>query len=334
MSILDPKVVVPIRNKFEDFSSNPEYVASLKKLYKTVDDVDLVVGVQLDEEMFPHTTIPKSALIISLFSLFGMGNSDRFSIGYAAMRCMLVDKPWDCHPSNALENLLWKPMPKAGFPHFRFYDPFWMAELDFQAHGTNLLWRLVTENTEIKCLQKNPLFPVDEVKNPILCSLPPQKVDYTVLGVTSVEVSLSTIKSHKAEIISGLAALVFLVLGLRGSKSRDYPPAMKGWPVVGKALDFQNDAKKLLLEGFAEYGSSESKVFGMKLAALTHYVLTRPEDLRMMLDDNPYEIKFSAGKFFEAISVPTILRVKGYDSSRIVSDPSWQFANTHGVPVL
>lgn len=112
-------------------------VTELKRLYKSPDEVDLVIGCQLDESMFPHATIPTSALIISHFSLISMGNSDRF-IGFAAMRCLLVDKPWDCHPSNALEDLLWQPTPKERFPNFRVYDTFWMTELDFQAHGQNL----------------------------------------------------------------------------------------------------------------------------------------------------------------------------------------------------
>src|ERR1700760_4245768 len=99
--MIGPKVIVPIRKRFEDFTSDPEAIMHLKTLYQTPDDVDLVVGVQLEEEMFPGTTVPKSALITSLFSLFGMGNSDRFSVGFAVMRCLLVDRPWDCHPSNA-----------------------------------------------------------------------------------------------------------------------------------------------------------------------------------------------------------------------------------------
>ncbi|KAK1765407.1 heme peroxidase [Phialemonium atrogriseum] len=178
-------VTVPIRKRFEDFSSDPTTVASLSRLYATPDDVDLVVGVQLDEERFPGTTIPKSAAIISLFSLFGTGNSDRFSVGFAMMRCWLVDKPWDCRPSNALEDLLWKPLlpptttttttttTTAGpdLPNLRFYDPFWLREIDVQAHGANLLWRLITENTDIDCLQRRPLFPADPDKNPVVCSL-------------------------------------------------------------------------------------------------------------------------------------------------------------------
>jgi hypothetical protein len=42
-----PAVEVKIRKTFEDFSTDPEMVAQLKRLYKTPDDVDFVVGVQL-----------------------------------------------------------------------------------------------------------------------------------------------------------------------------------------------------------------------------------------------------------------------------------------------
>ncbi len=80
-------------------------------------------------------------------------------------------------------------MPTDEFPNFRFYDTFWMDELDFPAHGQSLLWRLVAENSEIKCLQKNPLFPMDPENNPVLCSLPPPGVDIKVIASTLVEVS-------------------------------------------------------------------------------------------------------------------------------------------------
>jgi hypothetical protein len=85
--------------------------------------------------------MPISALIPSLFSLFGVGNSDRFSPGFAVTRCLFVDKPWDCHPSNALEDLLWEPRPTEDFPYKRWFSDFWMKELDLQTHGMNLLWR-------------------------------------------------------------------------------------------------------------------------------------------------------------------------------------------------
>jgi peroxidase len=85
--------------------------------------------------------MPISALIPSLFSLFGVGNSDRFSPGFAVTRCLFVDKPWDCHPSNALEDLLWEPRPTEDFPYKRWFSDFWMKELDLQTHGMNLQWR-------------------------------------------------------------------------------------------------------------------------------------------------------------------------------------------------
>jgi peroxidase len=129
--------------------------------------------------------MPTSALIPSLFSLFGVGNSDRFSPGFASMRCFIVDKPWDCHPSNALEDLLWKPHPTDLFPHARWVDEFWANELDLPAQGQNLLFRwgdisclycdrshlslrLITENSGTRCVQKNPLFPYDPNTNPIV----------------------------------------------------------------------------------------------------------------------------------------------------------------------
>lgn len=160
---------VPIRKTFEDFTSDPAKVALLKELYATPDDVDLVVGEQLEESLFPSTSVPKSSLIVSLVSLFGLGNSDRFSPGYSAWHCLFVEQPWDCTPSNALDEVLWEPRPILNFPRARWWDSFWMTELDFQARGANLLWKLVTDNTKIKCLQTDPLFPYDATSNPIKC---------------------------------------------------------------------------------------------------------------------------------------------------------------------
>lgn len=39
-----PAVSVPVRKTFEEFSKDPEMVAALKQLYKSPDEVDLVVG--------------------------------------------------------------------------------------------------------------------------------------------------------------------------------------------------------------------------------------------------------------------------------------------------
>lgn len=179
-----------------------------------------MVGVQLDEEYFPGTTLPKSATIISLFSLFGTANSDRFSIGFAMMRCWLVDRPWDCHPSNALEDLLWKSVPVEGFPDARFYDTFWLQELDLMEHGTNLLWRLITENTEIKCLQRRPLFPVDPISNPVVCALT-QELDLLGLAVTALEIALAVLRQHGLEIVvSGAGGVASRVLYKRWTARR------------------------------------------------------------------------------------------------------------------
>ena len=306
--------MVPIRNTFEAFSSDPEAVANLKRLYQTPDEVDLTVGVQLEEEMFPGTSVPKSALIISLFSLFGLGNSDRFSVGFAMMRCLLVDKPWNCHPTNALEELLWAPKPRKGFPNFRFYDTFWLAELDVQAHGTNLLWRLITENTDIKCLQQKPLYPVDPVTNPVLCALPKEKVDYINIAVTGAEISSKLFKQREWEIFTWIAALGMAVATYWWHKQEKKPQVLRGWPIVGEAIEFNKDPKNLLLGGFRKYSQTVSKAFGIRLASLTHYVLTDPADLEMWLKDNPYEVKFSVHEFFRAINAPIITHNNNFES--------------------
>ncbi|EPE06557.1 animal heme peroxidase superfamily [Ophiostoma piceae UAMH 11346] len=306
-----PSVVVPIRSTFEEFSTDPEAVANLKRLYKTPDDVDLVVGCQLDETMFPHTTVPTSSLIISLFNLISMGSADRFSVGYAAMRCWLVDKPWDCHPSNALEDLLWKPVPRDGFPNFRFYDDFWMQELDFQSHGQNLLWRLVTENTDIDCLQQYPLWPADADTNPVLCKPPKQKVDWRVIAATTIEITLALSKQYYVSllaIVSMVAAAVYRLKNARAHKD-GYPEVLAGWPLLGEGAAFQKDAKAVLVKGFKTLGNlnTPSRAFGIHLGPQTHYVLSHPEDLQMMRDDNPYQVYFNIDQFFKLLGAPIFL---------------------------
>lgn len=116
-------------------------------------------------------------------------------MGFSMMHCFLVDKPWDCHPSDALQDILWeKKVP--GLPDFRFYSTFWLTELDVQAHGINMLWRLITENSEIKCVQQKPLFPADAKINPILCKLPPPTLDWMESLLSTVEISLSLIREN------------------------------------------------------------------------------------------------------------------------------------------
>ena len=283
---------------------------------------------QLDEEYFPGTTVPKSALIVSLFSLFGMGNSDRFSVGFAMMRCLLVDKPWDCHPSNALEDLLWERKDVDGFPDFRFYDTFWLTELDLQAHGVNLLWRLITENTEIKCVQQQPLFPADPETNPILCALPKAKQDYKFLGLTAVQYVLALIKQYYIEIIVVIVAAVLIAAITWRNQQNQYPPRLYGWPILGNALAFQSDAKSLLLKAFHKFQPASGSV-GIKLASLTHYVLTAPADLELMRHDNPYEVKFNLHALYRAINFDLITRKENFDSDlhnnlmrRHLSDPA------------
>lgn len=293
----------------------------MKSLYIKPDDVDLVVGVQLDETFFPGTTVPTSALIISLFSLFGMGNSDRFSIGFAVTRCLLVDQPFDCHPSNALEELLWKPEPKPDLPNFRKLDDFWLNELDFPDHGTNLLWRLVAENTDIKCLQRDPLFPADPKTNPVLCNLPADAwwiIAWTAV-ISALEIAIVYTKNNQKAAATVMTTLALSMLRWMQTrfhrKTIEIPPVYYGQPIVGEALSFGKDPKGLLLKGFAEYGRTASRCFGIKLASLVYFVITRPSDLQWMEADNAKEEIFSLHKFLAAINFPLILHKDNFESS-------------------
>ncbi|KAH6980144.1 heme peroxidase [Fusarium venenatum] len=315
----NPKVVVPIRDTWSKFSSDPEVVRDLERLYDHPDDVDLVVGCQLDEEWFPGTTVPKSALIISLFSLFGMGNSDRFSIGFSMMRCLLVDRPWDCHPSNALEDLLWEHKKVPGFPNFRFYNEFWLKELDLPAHGTNLLWRLITENSEINCVQRSPLFPHDNITNPLMCMKPTEQVGWLETIFQFLQIILSLLKQGPFKfvatiIITVLSGIMAIIHFLQSWPWGDAPPSLIGWPIIGQALSFQRNPLKVLRRGFKKYSHSVSRCFGIKLASLTHYVITNPRDLQLMMDDNTSERKFSLHEFLRAINFELITKKVNFKS--------------------
>jgi peroxidase len=167
------KPAVKPRTTFAEFTSNPEYVKILESLYNHPDEVDLTVGQYLDEQLYPGTTVPRSQLITSLFSLFALGVSDRFSPGYSSVKCLPIvgtQTPFTCTPSNALEYLLWTPSSFAGIK-YHWFDAFWYQELNIHDYGTSALWRLITENSDVKCLQRDPLFPADPVTNPVVCSL-------------------------------------------------------------------------------------------------------------------------------------------------------------------
>jgi len=162
------KVPIKPRNKFEDFTTNPEFVEELKRLYSTPDDVDLLVGQELDEEFWPNTHIPKSMLIINFYTLFKASVTDRFTLNYNLFWCFLVDKPWNCKTNNALQDLLWKPIPWLG-KNAKWLDEFWWNEFDISNQGLNLFRQMITKNTEVKCLQKNPFFLPNDQTNPIIC---------------------------------------------------------------------------------------------------------------------------------------------------------------------
>jgi hypothetical protein len=121
------------RKTFEEFTTNPEYLKALKELYSHPDEVDLTVGQYLDETLFPGTTVPRSQLITSLFSLFALGVSDRFSPGYSLFKCLPLvgtQNPFTCTPANAVEYLIWKPVTFFGVK-VHVPDLFWFKELSF-----------------------------------------------------------------------------------------------------------------------------------------------------------------------------------------------------------
>jgi len=147
-------------------------IQHLKNLYQHPDEVDLIVGLQLDEEFFPGTTVPRGFLIASLYSLFGIGSSDRFSVAYSSTLCLLTGKPWDCTPLNPVDEMLWKPFYLPFFPRARWGNSKWFDELDLSNKGVYGVWNLITKNSNIKCLQLDPLFPANEKTNPVVCKLP------------------------------------------------------------------------------------------------------------------------------------------------------------------
>lgn len=180
---------IPFRHRktFDDFTSNPVYREYLKQLYATPDDVDLTVGQQLDEDYFPGLSIPMSMTATSLVSIFGVGNADRFQPGFAMLHCFFHGNfPTNCEPTNALEELLWEATPTKLFPKARWWNAFWMEELDLQGYGMNSLWKLVTQNSDVKCLQQYPLLPVDPKTNPVICShvpAPPNLIMSIIKGL-------------------------------------------------------------------------------------------------------------------------------------------------------
>ena len=179
---------------------------------------------------------------------------------------------------------------RPGFPDFRWYDSFWMAELDFQAHGQNLLWRLVTENTDIKCLQKNLLFPYDPDTNPILCSLPKQGVNVMLLASTGVEVTLALAKIHKVALIVTIAVVLGTVLLYHRLKFSEYRflTVLRHGLVFSDAIGFYNDPSRPLLEGFRELLKTPSSIRGLHLPSFNHAILAQLEDVQMMGEDNLY----------------------------------------------
>jgi len=170
---------VDIRSSFADFTSNKDLQVKLAQMYENPDQVDLVVGLQLDEERFPGMQIPKSFVIVSLLSLFSLGISDRHGPLVNLMYCIVAPNYIDnCKATNVLQDILWEKKPLFGFPNRRRWNTAWLDEIDYQFQGNLALWRLVTKNSGVTCLQMNPLYVINEVNggsvdtpyNPIVCN--------------------------------------------------------------------------------------------------------------------------------------------------------------------
>jgi hypothetical protein len=168
----DGKPTAKPKKKWSDFTSNPWLQKELARLYKSPDDVDITVAQELDEEVWPHTSIPLSMMIINFFTLFKGSTLDRFAVNYNIFYCFVEGTPFHCETNNALQDLIWEPhFDPVLFPKGKWFSKFWWDEFDIAGQGVNLLRNMVIQNTDIKCLQLNPLFTVSE-RNPVLCDGP------------------------------------------------------------------------------------------------------------------------------------------------------------------
>jgi cytochrome P450 len=165
---------VPIRKrvKFEDFTANTtegRYKAFLlSQLYKTPDDVDLTVGQVLDEEYWPGTYVTRTAVASSLLSLALNVYNDRFSPTWLSSACLIDQKPWRCTPTTVLQELFWRKV--TTIPWFdRLPDMFWVDELEMTNRGDEMLWKLIVQNTDLKCLQINVFWKENATTNPVRC---------------------------------------------------------------------------------------------------------------------------------------------------------------------
>jgi peroxidase len=121
--------------------------------------------------------------------------------------------------------------------------------------------------------------------------------------------------SFAAAILTFIHSYIYrLVEKLLENKAKKNPPILKGWPIIGEALTFQKDPLKILTAGLKRFGQTASKSFGIRLAFLTHFVVTDPRDLEIMKADNIFEAKFSLHNFLGAINFPIITKKIKFDS--------------------
>jgi peroxidase len=177
----DGKPVAKPKKTWADFTSNKFFQQELARLYKSPNEVDITVAQELDEQVWPHTSIPLSMMIINFFTLFKGSISDRFAVNYNIFHCFIEGTPLSCKTNNGLQDLIWEPhFNPVLFPNGKWFNKFWWSELDVEGQGSNILRNMIVQNTDIECMQANPLFTISE-SNPVLCNGPrygpPPKAD-------------------------------------------------------------------------------------------------------------------------------------------------------------
>lgn len=165
-----------IRKNFSDFcgpSVDEQYLCSLlPELYPGgPDTVDLIVGQTLDPLWWPGTYVPMTAVATSLFTVAVTVFQDRFGPGWLASNCVVDQWVTNCTPTNVVQELFWREVTTTA-PHWmmtRNMDVFWFDEFDM-AHGSDrMLWKLIVQNTNLKCLQYDVFYAVNDTNNKVEC---------------------------------------------------------------------------------------------------------------------------------------------------------------------
>ncbi|OLL25457.1 Ent-kaurene oxidase [Neolecta irregularis DAH-3] len=206
--------------------------------------------------------------------------------------------------------MIWEASPLESFPNARWFSDFWMKELDFPAHGTNLLWRIITENSGVKCLQKNPLFPVSE-NNPVVCALDTNKsMADRILHVATmpVRVAKNVIHYNTTEALIAIISVFVLLWIIRGYRKMLYPPILRGLPLFGMLLRFVNQSKYIVEDGIRQFGG---RAFGFKIAGLKYFISRNAQDIQFAADE--YDA-FSVKEYFRLINFDVVVGAEFFES--------------------